>query len=152
MYFDSAVWCTPRSLTAVWYTPRRFLKIWISLRNRKKIRKWFSLFVRGPDGFKSWKNRAQKSRDTHPLCWSLLKLNACMFEDCECCRIYCTMYMYTIVGEKLKKFHGGVFSKNIVSSLILIKHMYMKKISQKVKSCWNCLVLFVGFYLYQYIL
>ena len=43
---DSAVGCTPRS----------FLKIQIFWRNQNRIRKYLSLFIRGPDGFKSWKN------------------------------------------------------------------------------------------------
>ena len=42
---DSAVWCTPRS----------FLKIWISRQNRNRIKKYFSLFIKGLDGFESWK-------------------------------------------------------------------------------------------------
>ena len=33
------------------HTPRSFLKIWIYHRNRKRIREYFGLFVRGPDGF-----------------------------------------------------------------------------------------------------
>ena len=88
--FDSAVWCTPQSLTqqwdahrgawlssrkhtaeldsVVWCTPRSFLKIWISRRNQNWIRKYFSLFIRGLDGFESWKkNWGQKSWDTLPL-------------------------------------------------------------------------------------
>ena len=44
--FDSAVGgCTPRS----------FLKIWISQRNRNQIQQYFTLFIRGLDGFESWK-------------------------------------------------------------------------------------------------
>ena len=35
------------------HTPRSFLKIWIYHRNRKRIREYFGLFVRGPDGFES---------------------------------------------------------------------------------------------------
>ena len=42
---DSAVWCTPRS----------FLKIWISRQNRNRIQKYFSLFIKGLDGFESLK-------------------------------------------------------------------------------------------------
>ena len=36
----------------------------ISQQNRNRIRKYFSLFIRGTDRFESWKNGAQKSRDT----------------------------------------------------------------------------------------
>ena len=93
---DSAVWCTLQSLmrnwghltpwcdvhrgawlsdmmhtevldSAVWCTPRSFLRIRIYQRNRNRIRKYFSMFIRGLDGFKSWKNGAQKSRNTLPL-------------------------------------------------------------------------------------
>ena len=40
----------------------------ISRRNQNRIRKYFSLFIRGPYGFESWtKNGCQKSRDTLPL-------------------------------------------------------------------------------------
>ena len=68
IYLDSAVWCTPRSLTpqwnahrgvklrvmmhtvesesAGWCTLRNFLKIRISQRNRNRIWKYFSLFIR----------------------------------------------------------------------------------------------------------
>ena len=40
---------------------------WISLRNQNYIRTYFSLFIRGPDRFKSWQNGGRKSRDTLPL-------------------------------------------------------------------------------------
>ena len=69
---DSAVGCTPQScFWESWYpwlcgmiqtaeldsalgcTPRSFSKIRISWRNRNRIRKYFSLFFRGPDGFES---------------------------------------------------------------------------------------------------
>ena len=65
---DSTVWCTPRSLTprgdahcrvrlrSLIDTLGIFLKIRISQRNQNRIRKYFSLFIRGPDGFESWKN------------------------------------------------------------------------------------------------
>ena len=42
---DSKVWCILQS----------FVKIWISRWNRNRIRKNFSLFIRGLDGFESWK-------------------------------------------------------------------------------------------------
>ena len=86
---DSVVWCTLRSLTPpcyahcrVWlhgmlYTaerdsavvskPQSFLKLWISQQNCNRIRKYFSLFIMGLDGFESWKNGGQKSRDLLPL-------------------------------------------------------------------------------------
>ena len=93
---NSVVWCTLRSLTlrreahgrvwlrcvpptteffqilcfhdsAEWGAPRSFLKIWISQRNWKCIRKYFSLFIRGLDGFESGKNRDRKSCNTLPL-------------------------------------------------------------------------------------
>ena len=54
---DLDVWCTAQRLTlqnqwdahcgVSW-------KIWIFQRNKKIIQKYFSLFGRGPDGFKSW--------------------------------------------------------------------------------------------------
>ena len=47
---DSPVWCTPRS----------FLKIQISLWNWNRIRKFSSLFIRGLDGFESWKKWMSK--------------------------------------------------------------------------------------------
>ena len=82
---DSAVCCTPRSLTprcvanrgvfqqslitwlrrAVCNTPRSFLKIRISWQNRNRIRKYFSLFIRGPDWFESWKKLEVKNLMTH---------------------------------------------------------------------------------------
>ena len=58
---DSMEWCTPGSLTqqydahAQWCTPQSFLKIRISRQNRNRIRKFLTLFIRGPDGFESWK-------------------------------------------------------------------------------------------------
>ena len=93
---DSAEGCTPCSLTPLWVckpwsfsgtlfswlggemhiaesdsavrcTLRSFLKIWISGRNQNQIYKYFSLFYRGLDGFKSWKNGGRKSHDTLPL-------------------------------------------------------------------------------------
>ena len=60
---DSAIWCNPRSLRL------SFLKIRISRRNRNRIRKYISLFIRGLDGFESWKNVGWKSCDTLPLSW-----------------------------------------------------------------------------------
>ena len=47
---DSAVGCTPQS----------FLKIWIYRQNRNRILKCFSLFIRGLNGFKSWKKSRSK--------------------------------------------------------------------------------------------
>ena len=47
---DSVVGCTQPS----------FLKIWISQRNGNRIWKYFSLFIRGPDGFESWKKWRSK--------------------------------------------------------------------------------------------
>ena len=81
---DSAVWCTSQRLNPrydahckffweIWVTwlcgvmhtaeldssegssPWSFLKIRISCRNRYRIRRYFTLFIRGPDGFESWK-------------------------------------------------------------------------------------------------
>ena len=54
---DSAVWCTPQS----------YLKIRISQWNWNRIRKYFSLYIRGLDGFESWKNGGRKSCDTLPV-------------------------------------------------------------------------------------
>ena len=56
---------TTESDSAIQYTPRS-LGVWISHWNRNQ-RKYFMLFIRGPDGFKSWKNRGRKSRDTLPV-------------------------------------------------------------------------------------
>ena len=45
-----------------------YLCDWISWRNRNWIRKYLSLFIRGQDGFESWKKTGvRKSRDTLPL-------------------------------------------------------------------------------------
>ena len=44
-----------------------FLKIRISRRHKKRMQKYFSLCVKGPNGFESWENRVTKSRDTLPL-------------------------------------------------------------------------------------
>ena len=53
---DSTVGCTLQSLTPQCNAHcRAFLKIQISRQNPNWIRKYFSLFFRGPDGFKSWK-------------------------------------------------------------------------------------------------
>ena len=46
---DSAVGCTPWSV----------LKIQISQQDRNWIRKYFSLFIRGPEGFESWKKEGE---------------------------------------------------------------------------------------------
>ena len=74
---DTAVGCTPqtpryKSHRGVWLwgvmhtaesdstvgcTPWSFLKIRISRRNRNRTRKYFSLFIRGPDGFWIIQNR-----------------------------------------------------------------------------------------------
>ena len=73
LFIDSAVWRTPRSWTPLYDAHHRvwlhggmhtaesdftvgctlwsFLKNQISWRNRNWIRKYFSLFIRGPDGF-----------------------------------------------------------------------------------------------------
>ena len=82
---DSAVWCTPWSLTprsdahcesdsTVWCTPWSFLKIWISRRNWNRIRKYFSLFIRGPDGFKSGKKWRSKISWHTPFKLTLSKI------------------------------------------------------------------------------
>ena len=47
MELHSAVW-------AVWCTPKSFLKIKISQQNRIRSQKYFSLIIRGLDGFESW--------------------------------------------------------------------------------------------------
>ena len=83
----SAVLCTPRSLTpwydahcgvwlcslmhttesdsVVWCTPWIFLKIRISRQNWNRIRKYFPLFIKGPDGFESCRKwRSQISLHT----------------------------------------------------------------------------------------
>ena len=39
----------------------------ICLRNRNRIRIKYSVFIRSPNGFESWKNGGRKSRDTLPL-------------------------------------------------------------------------------------
>ena len=78
MSLQSAVWYLPRSQTPRYnahcgiflhctvysmmhtlqsLTPRRFLIKRISRRNRN--RKYFSLFIRGPDWFESWKNEVE---------------------------------------------------------------------------------------------
>ena len=75
---DSAVWCTLRawlhgmmhtaeSESAVGCTPFSFLKIQISWQNRYRIRKFFSLFIKGLDGFESWKKLEVKNLGIHSL-------------------------------------------------------------------------------------
>ena len=59
-----------RSFVLMGCTLQSFLKIPISWRNQKRIWKYSSLFISGPGGFKSWKNRGKKSRDTLPPSWS----------------------------------------------------------------------------------
>ena len=54
---DSTVGCTQQS----------FLKIRISWRNQKRIIKCFSLFVRSPDGFESWKKMEVENLVAHSL-------------------------------------------------------------------------------------
>ena len=76
---DSAEGCTPRSLT-LWYdahlgaqlrsgmhTAELFKNSNISAKSKNRIRKYFSPFIRGLDGFESWKSGCQKSCDTLPL-------------------------------------------------------------------------------------
>ena len=58
-YFTSMMH-TAESDSAVGCTPRSFFKIRISRRNRNRIRKYFSLFIRGLDGFESWKKWRSK--------------------------------------------------------------------------------------------
>ena len=53
--------------SAVCITPRCFLKIRISRRNRNQIRKYFTLFIRGPDGFESWEKMEAENLVTHSL-------------------------------------------------------------------------------------
>ena len=65
---DSAVWCTLWRLTPHYDAHHRVsLKILLSQRNRKRIRKYFSPFIRDPGGFESEKSGGQKSRDTFSL-------------------------------------------------------------------------------------
>ena len=42
-------------------------ELWDRSSQRNRNRKNFSLLIRGPDGFESWKNGGQKSCDTLPL-------------------------------------------------------------------------------------
>ena len=69
--FDSPVWCTPWSSTLWWDAhsgawlrgmmhTASFIKIRISLRNRNRIWKYLSLFIKGLDGFESWKKWRSK--------------------------------------------------------------------------------------------
>ena len=46
--------------TALECTTQSFLNIWISVQNRNSIRKYFSLFIRGPNEFESWKQYKSK--------------------------------------------------------------------------------------------
>ena len=47
--------------------PQKSLCHLISQRNRNRIRKYVSLFIRAPNGVESWKNGGRKSCDTLPL-------------------------------------------------------------------------------------
>ena len=64
---------TPRCavlLRGVMYTlelDSAVLKIRISRRNRNLIRKYFILFIRGPDGFQSWKTMEVENLVTHSI-------------------------------------------------------------------------------------
>ena len=52
---------------------------WISRRNRNRIRKYFTLFIRGPDGFESWKKWQSKISWTLPLkYWEILTYCCCV--------------------------------------------------------------------------
>ena len=46
---------TAEIISTVGCTQRRSLCDWMSRRNENLIRKYFRLFIRGPDGFESWK-------------------------------------------------------------------------------------------------
>ena len=54
-------------ITTMCCTPWRQLCDLISRRNRNWIRKYFSLFISGPDGFKSWKKLEAENLVTHSL-------------------------------------------------------------------------------------
>ena len=45
--------------------------------NGNWIQKYFSLLIRGLDGYESWKNRGRKSRDTHSflMVWGLIRFS-----------------------------------------------------------------------------
>ena len=65
---DSAVYThTAESDSTVGCTMRSFFKIWISRRNRNRIWKYFSLFIRAQMGLNHEKTGGQKSRDTLPF-------------------------------------------------------------------------------------
>ena len=55
MEIDLAMWCTLRRLTPRWDAHRRVSCKFKYLGEFKKMQKYFCLFVRGPDGIKSWK-------------------------------------------------------------------------------------------------
>ena len=74
-------------------TPQSFLKIWISRRNRNRIRKYFSLFIRGPDGFESWKKTGGwKSRDTLATCMLVKETKSFVYIQCL---IFCFFFIFT---------------------------------------------------------
>ena len=47
----------------------------ISHRNRNRVRKYFSLFIRGPDGFESWKKLEVENLVTHTSFKGTVQLN-----------------------------------------------------------------------------
>ena len=58
---------TAESNSTVGCTLGSFLKIRISRQNRNRIRKYLSLFIRGPDGFESWTKQKVENLVTHSL-------------------------------------------------------------------------------------
>ena len=92
---DSVLWCPPRSLTprrdahlrvglrrmmhtaeldsTVWCKPRSFLKIQISRQNQHRLRKYFTLFIRGPDGFETGKKMEVENLVTHSFLANIAK-------------------------------------------------------------------------------
>ena len=67
---NSAEGCTPLS--------QIFLTLWSNISD--EIRKYFSLFIRGLDGFKSWKKEGRKSRDTPLKVWQWANRSRCSLQ------------------------------------------------------------------------
>ena len=116
---------TAESDSAVWCTTRIFLQIRISRRNHNRIRKYFTLCIRCPEGFESWKNGGRKSRDTFPLRpysnspTSQLTHAHCSRRLCSCFSKYSTVYKYQV--HKVHSYISMITRKNSAGNFVPTK-------------------------------
>ena len=115
---------------AVMHTLEIDLAVWLtSRRNRKRIWKYGSLFVRGPDGFKSWKNWGKKSCDPlslrvfiiylfyliAPETWLKIRYNRAYFESFK-------FFQWHITSNHTKSKHENNSKGNI--EVLLLNQNY----------------------------